>query len=221
MNKAAGTKGSSVVLAIESAIRGGSLALFVDGVLAGASLGNDNVSRAEDLLQNIESMLEEALIRPNQIDEIAVSVGPGSYTGIRIGVATALGLKNSLGTECLGFSVLQTLADMHGTAEKVVAAVPTGKRDVAWQAFQKKDDLIEPLGEPIADTETAFFDFLGTQKDVSVVLHTDLIARCTEPVIDAGRNLAITIGKAAIKGLGKSEPNPVYLRNAQLRPGIY
>jgi tRNA threonylcarbamoyl adenosine modification protein YeaZ len=217
------TESENVILAIESAIRGGSLALFVDGDLFGSRLGNSDISRAEDLLINIELMLAEARIDRHIIGTIAISNGPGSYTGIRIGAATALGLKNSLNAECRSVSVLSAMADLHGAAGKIISAVPTGKSDAAWQTFQRSEELLEPVGEPVADTERSFFEFLWQQHDASIVLHADLAERASgiDAVIDAGRNLAIAIGIAALKGHGSPDPEPLYLRNSQLRPGIY
>lgn len=212
---------SNIVLAIESAIRGGSIALFINGELVQSRLGNSDVSRAEDLLVNIKVMLDEAGIDRHSIGTVVISNGPGSYTGIRIGGATALGLKNSLNAEIRSISILSAMADIHGPDGKIIAAVPTGKRDVAWQIFQKTDDSLIPATEPMADTEQAFFEYLDRQNDTHFVLHTGLMKSHRPSGIDAGRDLAVIIGKAALKGLGSSDFEPIYLRNAQLRQGIY
>ena len=101
---------SKIVLAIEAAIRGGSVSLL-DGETEILSWhGVTLVSRAEDLLVNISGILEQSGFDKSQIDMIAVSNGPGSFTGIRIGLATALGLKNSLGIPCFGVSLLAAVA---------------------------------------------------------------------------------------------------------------
>lgn len=217
------TQSESVILAIESAIRGGSLALFIDGNLSSSRLGNSDISRAEDLLLNIKHMLDEAGIDRHSVGIIAISNGPGSYTGIRIGVATALGLKDSLNAGCRSISLLSAMADLHGDAGKIISAVPTGRRDAAWQVFEKFDGVLRPLGEPVADNEEAFYVFLERQQNVSVVLHSDLTEKASAgpAIIDAGRNLSIAIGTSALKGFGSADPEPLYLRNSQLRPGIY
>ncbi|MGQ0543253.1 MAG: tRNA (adenosine(37)-N6)-threonylcarbamoyltransferase complex dimerization subunit type 1 TsaB, partial [Blastocatellia bacterium] len=100
---------SHTVLAIESAIQDGSIALFRDGKEIASVGGSDDVSRAEELLPNIEKLFNDTGIKFDEIDLIAVSRGPGSYTGIRIGIATVLGLARALNISCAGVSVLEAM----------------------------------------------------------------------------------------------------------------
>ena len=80
------------LLAIESAIAGGSIALFKDDYIVCGASGGNFVSRAEDLLPRIIDLLGDAGITVGQLKRVAVSLGPGSYTGLRIGIATVMGL---------------------------------------------------------------------------------------------------------------------------------
>src|SRR5687768_3236700 len=98
------------ILAIESAISGGSLSLIVDGSEAGHWIGTSGVSKAEELLVNIDHLLNKHCTLRAEIDLIAVSAGPGSFTGIRIGLATALGLKAGLQVSMASGSVLKAIA---------------------------------------------------------------------------------------------------------------
>ena len=93
---------SSYILALETAITGGSMRLLRDSVVIDSMAGNDSLSRAEELLPNISSILSNNAISLEQIGRIAVSVGPGSYTGIRIGMASAMGLSTAIGCNCVG-----------------------------------------------------------------------------------------------------------------------
>src|SRR5258708_18599521 len=96
-------------LAIESAISGGSISLLKGREIANW-IGSSNVSKAEDLLANIDHLLAANDIALNEIDLITVSAGPGSFTGIRIGIATALGLKAGLGIAMSSESALKAIA---------------------------------------------------------------------------------------------------------------
>src|SRR5829696_1815679 len=68
------------------------------------------------LLDMIREVLEEAGVAPSELGGIAVLRGPGSFTGVRIGLATALGLHQALGTPATGISSLQALAASAGEA---------------------------------------------------------------------------------------------------------
>lgn len=67
-------------------------------------------SHAKILLPFIEEVLQEGGIAPGQLDAVAVSMGPGSYTGLRIGVSTAKGLCYALGIPLIGIPTLQVMA---------------------------------------------------------------------------------------------------------------
>ena len=184
-----------VVLAIESAINGGSLSLLLDGVEASHWIGSASVSKAEELLVNIDAMLTRTSVSKNEISMVAVSAGPGSFTGIRIGIATALGLKNGLGIEMSSVSALTAMAaavDVQGT---LVVAVPTGRNAICVQEFNNDGDLL-PVSEPQTMTEEAFADDLRSGTGVHFVLHGSM---CTSPgssisIINAGVNIAQSIG---------------------------
>jgi len=120
---------SHVTLAVESAICGGSISLIRAGSEIANWVGSANVSKAEDLLVNIDAMLTSTNIAASDIDLIAVSAGPGSFTGIRIGIATALGLKAGLGIEMSSESALKAMAFTQPDVGCIVAALPVGPDD--------------------------------------------------------------------------------------------
>jgi len=131
---------SKFVLAIESAVGGGgSIALVADGKAEFSRTGTAGVSKAEDLLPEIDILLKEASVGFGDIDLIAVSVGPGSFTGLRIGLSTAMGLSDATGIEAVGVSSLAAMADVLGTD---AAAVPISRNDIAWRSFSDNDPKI-------------------------------------------------------------------------------
>jgi tRNA threonylcarbamoyladenosine biosynthesis protein TsaB len=70
----------------------------------------ERVSRASTLLEDVDALLRQAGLRPADVDALAVGIGPGSFTGIRIGLAAARGLALSLGVPDAGVSTLDALA---------------------------------------------------------------------------------------------------------------
>src|SRR6185503_16866701 len=73
------------------------------------------------------------------ITKLAVSTGPGSYTGIRIGIGTALGLKNGLNIPCVGVPVTEAIHVVSSRREKIVTAIPMGRNDIAYQEFDAEN----------------------------------------------------------------------------------
>ena len=142
-----------IILAIESAIRGGSIALFQNNENVDTWLGEGGVSRAEDLLWNIDRMLKNHGIAKTSLTQIVVSIGPGSFTGIRIGLATAMGLANALNIDLAKYSILYAMAASQANNESLTTAVPVGRGVVCVQTFRKDVSEIVELTGPIAVIE--------------------------------------------------------------------
>lgn len=195
----------------------GSLALLNDGVVVASTAGEEaKPSRAEELLTAIGYLLKRVGTRLEDLNLIAVSTGPGSYSGIRIGIATALGLKRSLNIPCVGISVLHAMALSASVSRNVVCAVAVGKKDVAWQLYSSGEEF----GPPELSSETDFVGKLPGYADCTLYLHSELLARLNDnelvkihTVVDAGRRLSEMIGRAVTSGNGEEWLRPLYLRN--------
>ena len=81
-----------MILALESSARACSAALSRDGGLMAQSFQNSGLTHSRTLLPLVENMMKNCGISMKDVDAVAVAVGPGSFTGLRIGVATAKGL---------------------------------------------------------------------------------------------------------------------------------
>lgn len=202
-----------ITLAIDCAVSRGSVALFRDGSVVASTSGTDqSPSRAEEVLGVIQTLLSNAGTQISDVSRIIVSTGPGSYSGIRIGIATALGLKNALGVECFGASVLDALAARAEGVRGVIAAIPVGKKDVAWQAFTS-----EAARDAQLSNEVDFVSAIGESGSVTLVAHSELLERVgdrfasTVNVMDAGTAVAEWIGRPDFHA--RSLPAPIYLRN--------
>lgn len=147
-----------ITLAIETAVVGGSLSLFDGKKLIDEWIGKREVSRSEELITQIAEILKRNQMDRSDLEILAVSRGPGSYTGARIGLATAIGLRDGLKIKCLGASVLDSLFssffnslfnDFSCTFSEaftlnknpenhifdITAAVSFGKSEVCFQSF--------------------------------------------------------------------------------------
>ncbi|HEY6032285.1 MAG TPA: tRNA (adenosine(37)-N6)-threonylcarbamoyltransferase complex dimerization subunit type 1 TsaB [Gaiellaceae bacterium] len=97
--------GMVLILAFDTATRVATSALVRDGEVLG-----ERVSTAVTLLEEVDDLLRAAGAAPGDLDALAVGTGPGSFTGVRIGLATARGLALSLGIPAAGVSTLDALA---------------------------------------------------------------------------------------------------------------
>ncbi len=207
-----------LILAIESGVAGGSICLLADGVEIGSICGELATSRAEDLLPNISKLLDHSGRELSAITTIAVSNGPGSFTGIRIGAATALGLARSLGIEIRSVSVLKAMA--LSTSGKVMVAVPTGRHDLAYAIFDVLGSTLHQVEQPKVIERNAIESSVRAAEVDSVLLHHDIfeaLGSVTDSfeatIVDSGRNLAFLIGRTVTIGHGEEELVPQYLHN--------
>lgn len=209
------------VLSIESAVMNGSVALIREESGAVIKREGPECSRAEKLLSTISSLLDEAVLTLRDIDFVAASRGPGSYSGIRIGLSTALGLANSVGVPCVGVSVLEAMACGSELKGSFIVAIPVGKNDVAWQVFD-----VDGVGNCIVERSSelvsaaSFIDELSRFPNTMVFCQTDLITRIgdrmppTTALMDAGLGMAEFVGRLALRrGDAGDSIEPIYLRN--------
>ena len=192
-------KSPNITLAIESAIRGGSISLITGDVEIDNWIGSTDVSKAEDLLVDIDAMLDRNGLSIRDIDHIAVSAGPGSFTGIRIGIATALGLKSGLGIPVSTVSALSAMAGIIDLDGQATVAVPVGRNAICMQTFS--------IGKIATDEPRSIsFEEFGdeVQGAAKLILHGSLFeqfGRLGES-IDCGENIAVAIGQICIKTPG-------------------
>ena len=98
------------ILALESSAVSASVALTEDEKLIAQSFQNCGLTHSRTLLPMAESLLQNCGIALNEVDAIAVAHGPGSFTGVRIGVATVKGLALGTDKPCIGVSTLEAMA---------------------------------------------------------------------------------------------------------------
>ena len=114
------------ILAIETTGAFASVALMKDDKIIGHISGSDRFSHLQNLMPQIETVVKDNKLSIGDVDLIAVSNGPGSFTGIRIGVSTARALSQVLGIPSVTVSSLEALALRGGEYAKAHAA---GEKD--------------------------------------------------------------------------------------------
>lgn len=124
------------ILGIESSAGPASAAVVQDGSLLGEFYVNTKQTHSQTLLPMVESLLSSLGLKCGDLDCIAVANGPGSFTGVRIGVSCAKGLALPNNTPCCGVSTLEGIAyGGAGLIGSVICAVMDARRGQVYNAL--------------------------------------------------------------------------------------
>ncbi len=171
-------------LAIETAVGGGSLTLSKGGKDVDSWIGDGRVSKVEEVLRQIRYLFEQNNISKNEVSAIRVSRGPGSYTGARIGIATALGLRKSLRCRLDGLSVLEAMSSLKTKGLAAIIVVPVGTSRVAWQQIGGEVKNFKIPSSPIRLTDVREFTALlkaeRSPDRKELIVHRDLYSVMVE-----------------------------------------
>jgi tRNA threonylcarbamoyl adenosine modification protein YeaZ len=217
-----------LILAIETALRDGSLTLLQGEREIASDKGKEKVSRAEDLLGSISALFEKNNLRLSQIDFLAVSEGPGSFTGIRIGMATARALAFGINRSLYGVSLSEAVAYSAGIVP-IVSIIPSVKGTVIWQEFENFFLEGRTPAPQVYDLQEASkkIDALGSGAP-KIVLESNLYESLIEPklykekdrFICASDNASGLIGLFSLylykNNFSQHFPSPNYLLEAEI-----
>ena len=155
----------ALILNIETATKNCSVSVAKNGeILALKELNNGNYSHAEVLHPFIVDVLEEANSTSQEIDAVAVSKGPGSYTGLRIGVSAAKGLCFAFDKPLISIETLKSLAHSVSIDNGVIIPMLDARRMEVYAAVFNADyDSVREIKAEIID-ETSFLEYLENQK---------------------------------------------------------
>jgi len=186
------------LIAIESAIGGGSISLFSDNFHIDGVVGATAVARAEDLLPTLDQILTRNGLKFADISQLVVSSGPGSFTGIRIGLSTAMGLAASCGVQLRRVSALKAIALEQATANEFAVVLPVGRDVACIQRFSRSGDRLIELSGPEPVEISRLGDLAGT--GTSLMIHPSIVNS-----IDAVNYTSLSLIDPDISGyLGRS-----------------
>lgn len=142
-----------ITLAIEAAGKTASVAILRDGVLQYESFLAGGLTHSETLMPLIDSALAATKLSIAEVDLFGVTAGPGSFTGLRIGLATVKGLAFVKNTPCAAVSTLAALAACHLGEGTVIAALDARRAQVYWAGFDLGNGarLTEDAAAPVGD----------------------------------------------------------------------
>ena len=146
--------GVPVRLALETSARPPSLAIDAAGARRELELGLER-RHASDLVPGIDSLLRELGRRPADLALVVVGLGPGSFTGLRVGIATALGLARATGAALVGVPSLEALAYAElAPGEEATVLLDARAGELYLARYRRTQDdvlaLVPPLVLPVA-----------------------------------------------------------------------
>jgi len=157
------------ILAFETSAKAGSVALLENGKLLGESYQNTGLTHSQTVMTMAEELLKNCGYTPKDVDAVAVAAGPGSFTGVRIGVAAAKGFAWGGEIPCYGVSTLEAMARGLGVWDGYVVCAMDARRNQVYNAVfeaaqgvltRKSEDRaisLEELAEELKEVEKPIF----------------------------------------------------------------
>lgn len=142
-----------ILLAFETATPTGGAALLADGKLLGERVVTGTRAHSRQCLAFARELLDEAGLDWNRLDIIAASHGPGSFTGVRVGLTLAKGLGWSLQKKCISVSTLEAMAlnaDSGEDAGFVVPLIDARMNEVYGALYRRSEEGLVPEGKEFA-----------------------------------------------------------------------
>lgn len=151
------------ILAIDTAGRSAAVAVMQNDRLLYEQIGNTGLTHSETLLPMVDAALRAAGLTCDDIDLYGVTNGPGSFTGLRIGLAAVKGLALPRDIPCAGVSTLEALARCCTGSGVVIPALDARRGEVYWAAFSLPgcERLTPDAAQPVGTIE----DFLKNCKN--------------------------------------------------------
>ena len=174
------------ILALESSATAASVALCEDEALIAQSFRDTGLTHSQTLLPMTEELLAHCGLTVADLDLIAVAAGPGSFTGLRIGVATAKGLAWAAQLPCAGCSTLEAMAwNLAGLDGELCAAMDARRHQVYHARLRAENGTITRLTEDRAIALEDLIEELRGTETTQIVLG-DGAQLCCEALTAAG-----------------------------------
>jgi tRNA threonylcarbamoyladenosine biosynthesis protein TsaB len=191
-----------LILCIETATKMCSVALFKGDELLSLKEQGGAYSHAENLTVFIEQVFAEAKVSLQQIDAIAISKGPGSYTGLRIGVSTVKGLAFALQKPVIAVDTIFSMANVavqeyKGDISYLCPMIDARRMEVYCAIYDMGLNVIKPVSAEII-TANIFDEIIGDKK---IVLFGDGAQKCKEVFKDKNNYVFIEQEFISAKGL--------------------
>ena len=124
-----------LVFGIDTCCMAATAAIMNEKIMVAQTVINQNKTHSQIMMPQIEQMFKAAEVEPSAIDAFAAAVGPGSFTGVRIGVATAKALAQAANKPCVAVSTLEALAFSSKYFDGIICPVLDARRNQVYNAL--------------------------------------------------------------------------------------
>ena len=221
-----------LILAFETSAKAGSVALLDEHKLLGESYQNTGLTHSQTLMSMAEDMIRHCGYTPQDMEAVAVAAGPGSFTGVRIGVAAAKGFAWGRELPCYGISTLEAMAESLGIYQGYVCPVMDARRAQVYNAlfYVNRGEIsritpdraiaLSELGEELKNlTEPVFLVGDGSNLCYNTLLKEvpNLVLPPEHRLHQRAVGVALLAARQAAEGIapGGAELIPNYLRLSQ------
>lgn len=218
------------ILALESSAKAASCAVLADGELLASAWQAAGLTHSRTLLPMVEGMLKNSELTMEAMDAVAVAAGPGSFTGLRIGIAAVKGLAWAAEKPCIPVSTLEAMAWPLARLEgSIVCAMDARRQQIYNAAFLADSGALERLREDRAlSLEEAAADLARLDGPMTIV--GDGAQMCFDfftargidcrlaPVhlrLQSAAGVALAAWRRRTETVSAQELTPVYLRLSQ------
>jgi tRNA threonylcarbamoyladenosine biosynthesis protein TsaB len=214
------------VLAVDTTTERGSVAVTEDDCIRGEVRLASSEGHSRRLLPAVDFLLHSLGLRPADVEAFAVTTGPGSFTGLRVGLSTVQGLALGADRPCLGMSALDVLAArIAGTAPASVALMDAYRGEVYGAVYDAEGSMVGRASverpEVLIARTPAVAAFVGD----GAQRHRELIVSLRPGALFPPRSLFLagTLGRLAAprlmrgEGVKPAELRPLYLREPDIR----
>ena len=209
------TQKKNLMLSIETATRGGSLAILSEREVCAISEGGQDSSPSSALLPAVQKILDEAGVKIGEIDFLSAAVGPGSFTDLRIGLATAKGLAAVRQIPLIGVPTLEAMTAVETKTEASCVLLAAGRGEFFTQIFRRGQN--KAADQMRAGQLENILSELKCEKDLRLIAPPEIVPIILEfteqeqitnwSVITPPPNLAVCVGRIAFDLLEQNKAN--------------
>ena len=208
-----------LILALDTATPSTTVAVTREGELLGESSHVDPRKHAELLTPTIDALLRSADVELSAVSDIVVGVGPGAFTGLRVGLATARALGQALRIPVHGMVTLDALACEAGLTSPFAVVMDARRKQVFWAQYA--DAATRTSGPFVADPgevqrRTTGMPVVGA----AATPFADLFAASLGPRYPSAGALGLLAHRRLAAGELLLLPEPLYLRHPDVTPSV-
>ncbi len=221
------------VLAVETATRRQSVAILDGRRVLARSDEDARGAHARWLVPTIDRLLAQSGLSLTGLDGLAVSIGPGSFTGLRVGLATVMGFRTVTGLPLAAVPTLEALAWNHREVGRTVCPILQARPgEVYWALYRWTSDTVltriadaragtlRALGESVADSTLVLGDGWEGNRDALQSVLGERLVKVEEAPPEAMAVSAVSVGLAGLERLARGDRAsqgvaPLYVQRAE------